>query len=166
MDRCIRSRWSGVSPSVSCGAWVTSVDTSTFLAPGRECTHPSGSEHRLAPIPPRGIVGAYDDGPGLWDGGRPGDGCGRVAARRRHLLLLLRRVPGTLQGRSRWGPGRAGGRSNDGPERRGMSMYGYASKKDDLRSRLRKIEGQVRGLQRMVDEDKYCIDILTQVNSV
>ena len=44
--------------------------------------------------------------------------------------------------------------------------YGYASKKDDLQSRLRKIEGQVRGLQRMVDEDKYCIDILTQVNSV
>ena len=42
-------------------------------------------------------------------------------------------------------------------------MYGYASKKDDLQSRLRKIEGQVRGLQRMVDEDKYCIDILTQV---
>ena len=47
-----------------------------------------------------------------------------------------------------------------------MSMYGYASNKDDLQSRLRKIEGQVRGLQRMVDEDKYCIDILTQVNSV
>ena len=45
-------------------------------------------------------------------------------------------------------------------------MHGYASRKDDLRSRLRKIEGQVRGLQRMVDEDQYCIDILTQVNSV
>ena len=37
--------------------------------------------------------------------------------------------------------------------------------KDDLQSRLRKIEGQVRGLQRMVEEDAYCIDILTQVNS-
>jgi DNA-binding FrmR family transcriptional regulator len=45
-------------------------------------------------------------------------------------------------------------------------MYGYATKKDDLHSRLRKIEGQVRGLQRMVDEDQYCLDILTQVNSV
>jgi DNA-binding FrmR family transcriptional regulator len=45
-------------------------------------------------------------------------------------------------------------------------MYGYASKKDDLPLALRKIEGQVRGLQRMVDEDTYCIDILTQVNSV
>jgi CsoR family transcriptional regulator, copper-sensing transcriptional repressor len=45
-------------------------------------------------------------------------------------------------------------------------MYGYAAKKDDLQSRLRKIEGQVRGLQRMVEEDKYCIDILTQVSAV
>jgi CsoR family transcriptional regulator, copper-sensing transcriptional repressor len=45
-------------------------------------------------------------------------------------------------------------------------MYGYAMKKDDLLGRLRRIEGQVRGLQRMVEEDKYCIDILTQVNSV
>jgi DNA-binding FrmR family transcriptional regulator len=38
--------------------------------------------------------------------------------------------------------------------------------KDDLHRRLRRIEGQVRGLQRMIDEDKYCIDILTQLNSV
>ena len=45
-------------------------------------------------------------------------------------------------------------------------MYGYASNKPDLQGRLRKIEGQVRGLQRMVEEDVYCIDILTQVNSV
>jgi DNA-binding FrmR family transcriptional regulator len=47
-----------------------------------------------------------------------------------------------------------------------MGMYGYAMNKKDLQGRLRRIEGQVRGLQRMVDEDKYCIDILTQVNSV
>ncbi len=45
-------------------------------------------------------------------------------------------------------------------------MYGYAKNKKDVLDRLRKIEGQVRGLQRMVDEDQYCIDILTQVNSV
>jgi len=38
--------------------------------------------------------------------------------------------------------------------------------KKDLQDRLRRIEGQVRGLQRMVDGDKYCIDILTQLNSV
>jgi DNA-binding FrmR family transcriptional regulator len=40
---------------------------------------------------------------------------------------------------------------------------GYNSRKDDFLRRLRRIEGQARGLQRMVDEDKYCIDILTQV---
>ncbi|MBA3728293.1 MAG: metal-sensitive transcriptional regulator [Actinobacteria bacterium] len=45
-------------------------------------------------------------------------------------------------------------------------MYGYAMKKGDLLTRLRRIEGQVRGIQRMVEEDQYCIDILTQLNSV
>jgi CsoR family transcriptional regulator, copper-sensing transcriptional repressor len=44
--------------------------------------------------------------------------------------------------------------------------HGYTEHKKDLLDRLRRIEGQVRGLQRMVEEDKYCIDILTQVNSV
>jgi DNA-binding FrmR family transcriptional regulator len=44
-------------------------------------------------------------------------------------------------------------------------MTGYAMGKDALLLRLRRIEGQVRGLQRMVDEDRYCIDVLTQVNS-
>jgi CsoR family transcriptional regulator, copper-sensing transcriptional repressor len=42
-------------------------------------------------------------------------------------------------------------------------MYGYAHNKDDYITRLRRIEGQIRGLQRMVEDDKYCIDILTQV---
>ena len=37
--------------------------------------------------------------------------------------------------------------------------------KDDIQKRLRRIEGQVRGLQRMVDEDTYCIDVLTQVSA-
>src|SRR3954470_5662830 len=40
---------------------------------------------------------------------------------------------------------------------------GYMQHKDAVRKRLRRIEGQVRGLQRMVDEDQYCIDVLTQV---
>ncbi|MGE5290915.1 MAG: metal-sensitive transcriptional regulator [Micromonosporaceae bacterium] len=44
-------------------------------------------------------------------------------------------------------------------------MYGYAQNKDDYLKRLRRIEGQVRGLQRMIEEDKYCIDILTQVSA-
>ena len=43
------------------------------------------------------------------------------------------------------------------------SSPGYAHKKDDYAKRMRRIEGQVRGIARMVDEDKYCIDILTQV---
>ncbi|HEV2372616.1 MAG TPA: metal-sensitive transcriptional regulator [Streptosporangiaceae bacterium] len=42
-------------------------------------------------------------------------------------------------------------------------MHGYTPNKQDYLKRLRRIEGQVRGLQRMVEEDKYCIDILTQV---
>ena len=45
-------------------------------------------------------------------------------------------------------------------------MYGYTASKDDYLKRLRRIEGQVRGLQRMVEDDKYCIDILTQVSAV
>lgn len=45
-------------------------------------------------------------------------------------------------------------------------MYGYAENKDNYLQRLRRIEGQVRGLQRMVTEDQYCIDILTQVSAV
>jgi CsoR family transcriptional regulator, copper-sensing transcriptional repressor len=45
-------------------------------------------------------------------------------------------------------------------------MYGYTMKKKELQDRLRRIEGQVRGLQRLVDEDTYCIDILTQLSSV
>jgi len=44
-------------------------------------------------------------------------------------------------------------------------VYGYTPNKDDYLRRLRRIEGQVRGLQKMVDEDKYCIDILTQVSA-
>lgn len=41
--------------------------------------------------------------------------------------------------------------------------HGYIHRKDDYLKRLRRIEGQARGLQRMVDDEKYCIDILTQV---
>ena len=58
-------------------------------------------------------------------------------------------------------------KADDGEGReRGTSVYGYGPKKKEFQDRLRRIEGQVRGLQRMVDEDRYCIDILTQVNSV
>jgi DNA-binding FrmR family transcriptional regulator len=45
-------------------------------------------------------------------------------------------------------------------------MRGYAINKEDYLKRLRRIEGQVRGLQRLVDEDAYCIDVLNQVSAV
>ena len=45
-------------------------------------------------------------------------------------------------------------------------MYGYAIHKDEVLTRLRRIEGQVRGLHRMVEGDEYCIDVLTQLGSV
>ena len=44
-------------------------------------------------------------------------------------------------------------------------MHGYTQDKEEYLTRLRRIEGQVRGLQRMVQDDKYCIDILTQVSA-
>src|SRR4030081_1764285 len=43
---------------------------------------------------------------------------------------------------------------------------GYASTKPQLLNRLARVEGQVRGVQRMVDEDRYCIDVLTQISAV
>ncbi|GLU46189.1 metal-sensitive transcriptional regulator [Nocardiopsis ansamitocini] len=47
-----------------------------------------------------------------------------------------------------------------------MATYGYHHDKQQHLNRLRRIEGQVRGLQRMVEEDSYCIDILTQTSAV
>jgi len=44
--------------------------------------------------------------------------------------------------------------------------YGYIHRKDDYLKRLRRIEGQARGLQKMVEDEKYCIDILTQVSAM
>lgn len=44
-------------------------------------------------------------------------------------------------------------------------MVGYTDKKQQLLTRLRRAEGQVRGIQRMVEDDTYCIDVLTQVSA-
>ena len=44
-------------------------------------------------------------------------------------------------------------------------MPGYSEEKEAVLKRLRRIEGQIRGLQRMVDEDTYCIDVLTQISA-
>lgn len=45
-------------------------------------------------------------------------------------------------------------------------MHGYTPDTDAYLKRLRRIEGQVRGVQRMVEEDEYCIDVLTQISAV
>lgn len=44
--------------------------------------------------------------------------------------------------------------------------HGYSTDKDALQRRLRRIEGQVRGVQGMVDEDRYCIDVVTQITAI
>ena len=69
-------------------------------------------------------------------------------------------------------PGYAGGQGQRRTLRKlgklgklGKIMPGYSSTKDDHLKRLRRIEGQVRGIAKMVDDDKYCIDILTQVSA-
>jgi DNA-binding FrmR family transcriptional regulator len=46
-----------------------------------------------------------------------------------------------------------------------MRMRGYTKDKDDYLRRLRRIEGQIRGIARMVEQDEYCIDVLTQVSA-
>ena len=48
----------------------------------------------------------------------------------------------------------------------GIATRGYTATKDQLQKRLRRVEGQVRGIQRMVDEDRYCIDVLTQITAI
>jgi DNA-binding FrmR family transcriptional regulator len=50
--------------------------------------------------------------------------------------------------------------TTDTPER------GYTATKDQLLKRLRRLEGQVRGIERMVEEDRYCVDVITQISAV
>jgi DNA-binding FrmR family transcriptional regulator len=45
------------------------------------------------------------------------------------------------------------------------ASYGYTSNKDNYAKRLRRIEGQVRGIAKMIEDDKYCIDVLTQISA-
>ena len=52
------------------------------------------------------------------------------------------------------------------PESGHQHQHGYIHRKDDYLRRLRRVEGQARGLQRMVEDEKYCIDILTQVSAM
>jgi DNA-binding FrmR family transcriptional regulator len=48
----------------------------------------------------------------------------------------------------------------------GAESRGYSATKDQLQKRLRRIEGQVRGIEKMVDEERYCIDVLTQIGAI
>jgi DNA-binding FrmR family transcriptional regulator len=47
-----------------------------------------------------------------------------------------------------------------------MAIRGYAASRQQLLDRLRRVEGQVGGIERMVEDDRYCIDILTQISAV
>src|SRR3954453_19332500 len=52
------------------------------------------------------------------------------------------------------------------PADQAPAIHGYTATKDQLLKRLRRIEGQVRGIQGMVEDDRYCIDILTQISAI
>ena len=52
------------------------------------------------------------------------------------------------------------------PETTTSDERGYSATKEQLQKRLRRIEGQVRGIEKMVDEDRYCIDVLTQIGAI
>jgi CsoR family transcriptional regulator, copper-sensing transcriptional repressor len=51
------------------------------------------------------------------------------------------------------------------PITRTSAMRGYSTSRDDLLNRLARVEGQVRGISRMVEDDRYCIDVVTQINA-
>jgi CsoR family transcriptional regulator, copper-sensing transcriptional repressor len=46
------------------------------------------------------------------------------------------------------------------------AKHGYSADKDKLTARLRRIEGQVRGVEKMIEEDRYCIDVVTQISAI
>ena len=55
---------------------------------------------------------------------------------------------------------------NESEAAQGHSAQGYSPNKENYAKRLRRIEGQVRGIAKMIDEDKYCIEVLTQISAV
>src|SRR4051794_32221193 len=79
-----------------------------------------------------------------------------------------RQVMNRMMARGGWGGRRGGGMLADMSEETSSQQHGphgYSGDKAALLGRLRRIEGQIRGLQRMVDEDTYCIDVLTQISA-
>jgi DNA-binding FrmR family transcriptional regulator len=87
---------------------------------------------------------------------------------RSSLLAPQVAVPGLFLSRSFYRAAMAAAASQSA-FRRGqcifVSMRGYTQDKDAYLKRLRRVEGQVRGLQRMVEEDTYCVDVLTQISA-
>lgn len=55
---------------------------------------------------------------------------------------------------------------SDAPSTQAVERRGYSATKEQLQKRLTRVEGQVRGIGRMVEEDRYCIDVLTQISAV
>ncbi len=55
---------------------------------------------------------------------------------------------------------------SDGDEAAMTPTRGYSASKEQLLKRLRRVEGQVRGIEKMVEDDRYCIDVLTQISAV
>jgi DNA-binding FrmR family transcriptional regulator len=60
----------------------------------------------------------------------------------------------------------AGGPTTAGVATSAGAARGYSATKPELLKRLSRVEGQVRGVQKMVDEDRYCIDVLTQISAI
>src|SRR5918992_1468261 len=85
--------------------------------------------------------------------------------------MLVKRARLTVLGEYWYGvhcphPGRPEEHGDEGLMTDTPHHHGYIHRKDDYVRRLRRIEGQARGLQRMVEEEKYCIDILTQISAI
>ncbi|MFI6849822.1 metal-sensitive transcriptional regulator [Kitasatospora sp. NBC_00085] len=74
-------------------------------------------------------------------------------------------APGAEPGGDQPVPAAAEAADQHADQHAGHGPHGYSGQKDAHLKRLRRIEGQIRGLQRMVDEDVYCIDVLTQVSA-
>ena len=153
-------------------AFLRSLDAAGVLAP-----HRSAGGHRRYSRAQLGLAARLrellDDGHTLASAEADRGAAGRAGRRpRRRRPAPVRRRPAALRRHGRPGSPSvpAGGSRRTWPwtTRRPAvrSQHGYIHRKDDYLKRLRRIEGQVRGLQRMVEDDKYCIDILTQVSAV
>src|ERR1039457_7261662 len=101
-----------------------------------------------------------------WPTATASRGCRPPVTRRQAATFPTSGRPGKFSPPSTCGSGRGRGVGSLGVPTYPRSMHGYTQDKDAYLKRLRRIEGQVRGLQRMVESDTYCIDSLTQGSAV